>query len=246
MQRMRFAGLFLLLIAFGIPALAQDTPDAATAQAARAEDRISPAKHRDFRLQLYPDSEREARKAGTVDVAMIVSADGRLVEIKSTTSEPKNAVLEQVTQEAVTKWLFAPGLKRCVPVQAEATYRVYFEFTHGSDHVRAVPLHTKSQIPNPDREMVAPNKNELLRTIKYPADARRAGAQGSVYLMLRVNPTNGVIDSIDVASADSTKAEFERSFIDTATEVARKFKFTPKPELKTMRGICVPFVFALF
>ena len=33
--------------------------------------------------------------------------------------------------------------------------------------------------------------------------------------------------------------------MDTATEVARKFKFTPKPELPTMRGISVPFVLAL-
>ncbi len=242
-QRMRLAGLFLLFLTFGAPALAQEASEAV--QTAREDNRISPPKHRNFRMPLYPASEREAKTTGTVDITMVVSADGRLVEIKSTTSEPKNAVFEQVTQEAVAKWQFSPGLKRCVPVQAEANYRVYFEFAHGSDHVRAVPLLSKSQTPDPSREMISPNKNEMLRTIKYPVDARRAGAQGSVYLMLKVNPANGVIDSIDLASANSTKAGFERNFIDTATEVARKIKFTPKPELKRMRLICVPFVFAL-
>ena len=54
-----------------------------------------------------------------------------------------------------------------------------------------------------------------------------------------------MIDSVDVASATSDKPGFENGFSDAATEVARKFIFTPMPELKAPRRICVPFVFAL-
>ena len=244
---MRFAGLFLPLITLCAPAFSQDAPATAPVQPIPAadRDRISPPKPRDFRMPLYPVSEREARNTGYVDVAVLVSAEGRLQEIKSVTSEPRNAAFEEVTKEAIAKWRFTPGLKRCVPVQADASYRVSFEMADGTDHVRARPLLSQLQIADLRREMTAPNKNEMLRTLKYPQDARRAGAQGSVYLLLKVNPVSGIIDSVDVASATSSKPGFETNFSDAAIEVARKFVFTPMPELKASHRICVPFVFAL-
>lgn len=93
--------------------------------------------------------------------------------------------------------------------------------------------------------MKAPNETELRRTARYPQDARRAGAQGRVHLMLHLNPANGAIDSVDVASVTSTKTGYESSFSDVAIEVVRKFIFTPVPELKAPYKICVPFVFSL-
>lgn len=103
MQRTRFAGLLLTLITLCAPAFAEEPPASARVQRAPATERISPPTHRDFRMPLYPASERAAKNTGHVDVAMVVSAEGRLVEIKSTTSEPKNAVFEQATQDAVAK-----------------------------------------------------------------------------------------------------------------------------------------------
>ena len=245
MQRMRFAGLFLSLITLCAPALSQDAPANAPVQPIPAEDRISPPKPRDFRMPLYPASEREARNTGYVDVAVLVSAEGRLQEIKSVTSEPRNAAFEEATKDAVAKWRFSPGLKRCIPTQAAASYRVSFEMVDGADRVQARPLRSPLQIADSRGEMIAPNKNEMLRTLKYPHDARRAGAQGSVYLLLKVNPANGVIDSVDVASATSDKTGFESSFSDAAIAVARKIVFTPMPESKVPHRICVPFVFSL-
>lgn len=246
MQRTRFAGLFLSLITLCAPAFGQEPPATAPAQRAPATGRISPPRHRDFRMPLYPASERAAKNTGHVDVAMVVSAEGRLVEIKSTTSEPKNAVFEQVTQNAVAKWLFAPGLnQRCAPAQAEVTYRVIFENAYGSEHVRAVPLRSPSQNTASRREMKAPNETELRRTVRYPMDARLARAQGGVYLLLSVNPANGAIDSVDVASATPTKKGYESGFSEAAIEVVRKFNFTPIPELKAPHPMCVPFVFSL-
>ena len=245
MQRMRFAGLFLPLITLCAPALSQDAPATAPAQPIPAADRTTPPKPRDFRMPLYPASEREARNTGHADVAVLVSTEGRLQEIKSVTSEPRNAAFEEVTKDAIAKWRFTPGLKRCVPVQAEASYRVSFEMADGSDRVRARPLLSQLQIADSRREMTAPNKNEMLRTLKYPQDARRAGAQGNVYLLLNVNPVSGTIDGIDVASATSDKPGFENGFSDAAIEVARQFVFTLMPELKAPHRICVPFVFAL-
>ena len=244
MQRMRFAGLFLPLITLCAPALSQDAPATAPLQRTPAEDQIAPPKPRDFRMPLYPASEREAKNTGYVDVAVLVSAEGRLQEIKSVTSEPRNVAFEEVTKEAVAKWRFSPGLKRCVPAQADASYRVSFEMVDGADRVQARPLLSQSQIADLRREMTAPNKTEMLRTLKYPQDARRAGAQGNVYLLLNVNPVSGVIDSVDVASAASDKPGFESNFSDAAVEVARKFIFTPMPELKVPQRICVPFAFA--
>ncbi len=245
MQCMRFAGLFLPLIMLCAPALSQDAPATAPVKRTPAADRIAPPKPRDFHMPLYPASEREAKNTGYVDVAVLVSAEGHLREIKSVISEPSNAAFEEVTKEAVAKWLFSPGLKRCVPVQADASYRVSFEMVDGADRVRARPLLSQPQIADVRREMTASNKNEMLRTLKYPQDARRAGAQGSVYLLLNVNPVSGIIDSVDVASATSDKPGFESNFSDAAIEVARKFIFTPMPELKAPHRICVPFVFAL-
>ena len=245
MQRMRFAGLFFPLITLCAPALSQDAPATAPVQPIPAADRIAPPKPRDFRMPLYPASEREAKNTGHVDIAVLVSAEGRLQEIKSVTSEPRNAAFEEVTKETIAKWRFQPGLKRCVPVQADASYRVSFEMADGSDHIQARPLLSQLQIADLRREMTAPNENELLRMLKYPRDARRAGAQGSVYLLLKVNPASGVIDRVDVASATSDKTEFESSFSDAAIEVARKFVFTPMPDLKAPHRICVPFVFSL-
>ena len=196
-------------------------------------------------MPLYPQREREAKTTGTVDIAMLVSTEGRLLDIKSMISEPKNAVFEEVTKNAVAKWLFMPGLKRCVPVQAEVTYRVSFEIADGSDHVRAVPLLSQSQleISNPRRQMRAPNENELRRTLRYPSVARRDGVQGIVHLMLSVNPANGAVDRVDVASVSATKEGFDRDFSHAAIKAARKFKFTPMPELMAPHKICVPFVF---
>ena len=120
-----------------------------------------------------------------------------------------------------------------------------FEMVDGADRVRARSLPSQPQIADSRRDMTAPNKNEMLRTLKYPQDARRAGAKGSVYLLLKVNPASAVIDSVDVASATSDKTGFESNFSDAAVEVARKFNFTPMPELKVPHRICAPFVFAL-
>ena len=245
MQRMRFAGLLLPLITLCAPAFSQDAPATAPVQPIPAADRISPPKPRDFHMPLYPASEREAMNTGYVDIAVHVSAEGQLQEIKSVTSEPSNAAFEEVTKEAIATWRFAPGLKRCVPAQAEASYRVSFEMVDGADRVRARSLLSQPQIADSRRVMTAPNKIEMLRTLKYPTDARRAGAQGSVYVLLNVNPVNGIIDSLDVASATSSKPGFETNFSDAAIEVARKFIFTPMPELKAPHRICVPFVFSL-
>ena len=245
MQRMRFAGLFFPLITLCAPALSQDAPATAPVQPIPAADRTSPPKPRDFRMPLYPVSEREAKNTGYVDVAVLVSAEGHLQEIKSVTSEPRNAAFEEVTKDAVAKWRFTPGLKRCVPVQADASYRVSLEMADGSDHVRARPLLSQLQSAELRREMTAPNKNAMLRMLKYPRDARRAGAQGSVYLLLNVNPVSGIIDSVNVASATTSKPGFETNFSDAAIDVARKFVFTPMPELKAPHRFCVPFGFAL-
>ncbi len=245
MQRMRFAGYFLPLITLCVPALSQDAPATAPVQPIPAEGRITPPKPRDLRMPLYPASERDAKNTGYVDVAVLVSAEGRLQEIKSVTSEPRNAVFEELTKDAIAKWRFAPGLKRCTPVQADASFRVFFEMVDGTDRVRAEQPLSQSQTADLRREMTAPNKNAMLRMLRYPPDARRTGAQGSVYLLLSVDPVSGAIDSVDVASATSDKTGFESRFSDAAIEVARKFIFTPSPELKAPHRICVPFVFAL-
>ena len=76
MERMRFAGLFLPLITLCAPALSQDAPATAPVQRTPAADRIAPPKPLDFRMPLYPASEREAKNTGYVDVAVVVSGDG--------------------------------------------------------------------------------------------------------------------------------------------------------------------------
>ena len=76
MQRMRFAGLFLPLITLCAPALSQDAPATAPVQRTPAADWIVPPKPRDFRIPLYPASEREANNNGCVDVTLVVSGDG--------------------------------------------------------------------------------------------------------------------------------------------------------------------------
>ena len=87
-----------------------------------------------------PVSEREAKNTGYVDVAVLVSVEGQLQEIKSVTSEPRNAAFDEATKDAVAKWRFTPGLNRCVRPQAAASYRVSFEMADGVDRVRARPL----------------------------------------------------------------------------------------------------------
>lgn len=246
MERMRFAGLFLSLIILCTPALSQDAPATAPVQHTPADDLVASPVARQFRMPHYPASEREAMNTGHVDITVLVSSEGYPQEVRSITSEPRNAAFEEVTKNAVAKWRFIPGDKRCLPVKADVSYRIFFEMVDGSERVRAKQqLSQQEQLADFRRKMAAPNKNEILRTLRYPRDARRAGVAGSVYLLLKVDPASGAIDSVDVASATSDRPGFESSFSDAAIEVARKFIFTPMPELKAPHRICVPFVFAL-
>ena len=57
-------------------AVSQDAHATALPQATPTADRISPPRHRNFRMPLYPASEREARTTGSVDISMLVSAEG--------------------------------------------------------------------------------------------------------------------------------------------------------------------------
>ena len=129
MQRIRFAAWILPLAIFSTLAFAQQpADDAPPVQRAPVPDRISPPKQREFSMPPFPAGELEARNTGYVDVTMRVSAAGYTQEIKSVTSEPRSTAFEEATKDAVAKWRFAPGLKRCVPIDADADDHPWHEF----------------------------------------------------------------------------------------------------------------------
>jgi TonB family protein len=193
----------------------------------------------------YPASEREAGNTGFVDVTMLVGADGAIQEIKSVTSEPRNIAFEELTKVTAAKWKFAPALKQCAPVPTDLTYRVLFQLPDGTENVRAVPRWSPAQTALPNSSMTPLNHEHSMVSLRYPADARRANAQGNVYLRLDVHSATGQIETIDIAGGSANKQEYWVKFVGAAIEVVRKFKYAPVAGTDELRSICVPIVFAL-
>ena len=219
-------------------------PAAQNSPAVETELTIPPV-HKKLAMPAFPQVERDAKHHGYVDIEMLISAEGRLLEIKSLKAEPANPAFEEAVRDAAPKWEFAPGARHCVPQTSLASYRIFFEDEAAKESVRALQILPKAQAEYLRTRMKPANEREAFGGLRYPLDARRANARGNVQLLLTVNPADGEVSNIAVAHAVSNKEGFEKKFAESAMAVARKLKFAAAPALNGPQSICMPFDFKL-
>jgi len=86
-------------------------------QSARLVHRVDP---------VYPAMARQMRIAGTVELAGVIGADGRIRELRVTSGHP---FLVQAALEAVRQWVYRPTLLGGQPVEVITTITVVFRLS---------------------------------------------------------------------------------------------------------------------
>src|SRR5207247_9707268 len=95
-----------------------------------APARLVPAAYRQTPLPLYPAAARAQRLEGLVVLAVLVGANGRVVDV-SVASSSGHAVLDQAAAGAVKNWTFAPAHRGARAV--ESVVEVPLKFALGRE-----------------------------------------------------------------------------------------------------------------
>jgi len=74
----------------------------------------------------YPNSARERRVQGTVQMSILVSETGRVVDVKLV--KPAHPILDEVSLAAVRDWIFEPATKEGVPVKVWIPVSMTYQF----------------------------------------------------------------------------------------------------------------------
>ena len=72
----------------------------------------------------YPEELRKKRVSGVVEVEFIIQKDGTVKSVKATKSPDER--LSVLAEEAVSKWIFEPGIKNGEPVEVRIRVPVTF------------------------------------------------------------------------------------------------------------------------
>lgn len=135
-------------------------------------------------LVVYPEIARRAGIQGTVYVEAYIDETGTVRKTKIV--KGIGAGCDEAAQEAVAKTKFAPGMQEGKPVKTRIAIPIRFRLAESpseapTDHGKASETVDKPTV----RVLAGPN--ELEKLIRYPAIAVRAGIQGTVHALMRVN-----------------------------------------------------------
>ena len=170
---------------------------------------------------VYPPDAKAAGIHGVVRLEVVVSKAGTVKEIRNASGRPE---LIPAAADAVKNWLYEPVLKDGQAVEFIVTVDVNFSLQ--KEAVREVTPKAPIEIGGTTQESKLINKSRPV----YPPDAKAAGLQGSVKLVV-------------VIAEDGTLGEIRRAtgpllLIDPAVDAIRQWTWKPT----TLDGVNVPVI----
>ncbi len=192
-----------------------------------ADDPKSWARVKRIEAVNFPQVSLKQGQTGRVDAEVLIDILGNAKVVRALTSTPKNAEFEEAALAALKTANFAVvRSERCVPV--ESVGELQFEFVI-IDGVGRVHLTHREATKTSHNALQAPplsNREEATAAIKasYPVEARRAGAQASVSMLLDVNPQTGAVISAHATNVVSMKG-MERYWGKVATDAIKSARF---------------------
>jgi len=197
-------GIAVVLLAFGSPAYAGDTPEKVPAPDEFVEidvmpeviQRVSP---------VYPAEAKKAGIEGSVWVKVLVNIHGDIVDALLAKTSGYEA-FDQSALEAAKKSKYKPAQQKGQPVAVWITYEIRF--------------HLKDK---PDDFIEGESMPEVIQRVSpvYPAEAKKAGIEGNVWVKALVDINGNILDAV-VAKSSGVEA-----FDQSALEAAKKSKFKP-------------------
>jgi len=160
----------------------------------------------------YPPIAAEARVEGIVILEAMTDIYGRVKNVKVLRSIP---LLDQAAMDAVRQWVYEPMIINGKP--REVIFTVTVRFT----------LHGKRSVPIASRQMIPADGGEMMRVVssvqpKYPEEARKAKAEGTVILEAAVDD-KGIVVSVRVIRPVHPALD------KAAEEALKEWKFEPRP-----------------
>lgn len=172
---------------------------------------------------VYPSDAKAAAIQGVVRLDVVVGKDGAVKEIRHASGRPE---LIPAAAEAVKNWIYEPVLKDGQAV--DFIVSVDIDFSLQKD-VAPATLHGARQAIEIRGSV---QEAKLLNQVRpvYPPDAKAAGLQGSVRLVVMI-AENGAVGEIRSASGPL-------ALIQSAVEAVRQWTWQPT----TLDGATVPVI----
>jgi len=254
---MRKTALVIVVVLSALQSHAQElkVPANPPTQDLTASDPVTWAQPRRVYPPKYPYDALDNRISGYVDVDVLVNEMGGTGEIRSITSQPKNADFESEVQKVLKYWLFKVPTVKCRPQATTGNVRIWFDIKDEKGVIsvshRALPVVPAPPVEPPVSEVrplariVSKNSAAIRASVTYPRVARRASAEGVAYISLKVEPSSARMLDIEIAYAGSMPGGYESMFGEAAKSAAAEFKFNPVPGDDRPVTVCVPFFFQL-
>jgi len=185
----------------------------------------------------YPEMARLAGIQGEVIIDVLINKDGIPTEFKVLKSLGKSGC-DESTIVGIKRTKFTPAIQNGKPVHFWIKIKVAFSLAKkGNITVGLLPLPqqktVKDTIPAflPEENWPKFDRNELLKNIKYPESARRAGVQGQVILDVLIDKEGKPVEFTVLKSLG--ESEWDKAVF----EGIKKTKFTPAQQ----NGKPIPF-----
>lgn len=201
----------------------------------------------------YPKEALAAGVTGYVDLAVTIDEVGSVQKIGAVVSRPDNRLFENSARETVMYWEFRPAISRhCVPEVAEGNVRVWFEIRDGKEVVSvsstpgtmgtATAATTKAM---PGMAKIV-NREEVMRHVKYPREARQVGAQADVYAVMEVDAGSGQVREVAITHVISSAKQMRWRFSTVVADGLKLARFEPNVAMagRPFR-VCMPHHFRL-
>lgn len=152
----------------------------------------------------YPPEAKEAKITGLVTLAVDITADGKVADVRVSSGHP---LLAASAVEAVRQWEFEPAQKDGARVAATADINVNFTLEENPPDAMQVPG--------------AEQQRRLVRQPKpaYPPDAKAQGISGKVRLRAIIDKA-GMVRSVEVLSG-------EPMLVEASVEAVRQWQYEP-------------------
>jgi TonB family protein len=166
---------------------------------------------------VYPSTAKQLNASGEVQVAIVISETGRVIEAKAIKGHP---VLRRAAEDAARKWVFRPTLLDGEPVRQPGT--LTFVFTPPpqptSDPPAAATGAETSQKINVSGGVL---QGKAIKRVQppYPPIAKAARASGAVQVQVTISETGEVIEASVISGHPLLR--------DAALQAARQWLFKP-------------------
>ncbi len=196
----------------------------------------------------YPQDALERGIEGIVDVEVLIDVVGYAKEIRAISSTPRNPAFEEATLEVVRRWVFnVPISSKCVPYETVGSARLTFTVANGKAQIalshRALP--DKNPPPVAKYSYGWLSKPEDRTRVRYPAEARRAGAQANLNFLATVSGTSGEVLEVEITHILAAKP-FKPAFSFAVINALKGSHVSPLPDpLRPNFKFCGSFLFRL-